>query len=227
MTGTSLIVVEPIDKDVAVILNETLSPAAQSQTLADFARQCLADALATNEAALGYLPPYLVYVDGVLARSEDQVSADGDITYEFQLISDVLIFIEQQLVAHSPVLTGRYQRSHVLYADGVETDPENPTQASEYVFLNTQPYARKIENGLSPAAPDGVYEGVALQAAIKYGNMATFEFTYRGLISGILYGKSGRRPRTTAKVGRTSSRSAAAQSRSDVRYPAIVIRALS
>lgn len=177
--GTSLVVVEPIDKDIAIILDEELSPKAQSQTLADFARQCLAEAQATNEAALGYLPPFVLYVDGVRAGSEDRVRPDGAITYEFQLIGDVLEFIDQQLIAHSPVLTGRYQRSHVLYADGSETDPANPAQATEYVFLNTQPYARKIEKGLSPAAPDGVYEGVATQAAARFGNMAKVSFAYR------------------------------------------------
>jgi hypothetical protein len=223
--GTSLIVVEPIDKDIAILLDEELSPKAQSVTLADFARQCLAEAQATNQSALGYLPPLVVTVDGVAGRSEDQVRPDGAITYEFQLISDVLVFVDQQLIAHSPVLTGRYQRSHVLYADGAETDPENPAQASEYVFLNTQPYARKIEKGLSPSTPDGVYEGVATQARGRFGNMAKISFEYRAAPSGAVTDWAG-----TESAARHASRhyrhSQPNQQAWLSRQPAIVVTAV-
>jgi hypothetical protein len=219
--GTDLIVVEPIDKDIAIIIDEELSDKAQSAALADFARQCLADAQAANQAALGYLPPFVVIVDGAVGASEDKVLPGGEISYEFQLIGDVLVFVDQQLVAHSPVLTGRYQRSHVLYADGVETDPENPAQAEEYVFLNTQPYARKIEKGLSPSAPDGVYEGVAQQAAAQFGNQAKVSFEYRAAPDGTpvaAHAAQARHPRTTRRVSNPSQWLS--------RQPAIVITAL-
>jgi hypothetical protein len=55
---------------------------------------------------------------------------------------------------HSPVLTGRYRASHVLFADGVAVDPEKATDtaANEWVFISTVPYARKIERGQSSKA---------------------------------------------------------------------------
>ena len=142
------ITVEPIDRDIAVIFQDNLSPAAQSTALAAFARQSLDEAKAENEAALGIVPPYDTYVDGTLGGSEDQVAPDGVIIYQFKLIGDVLTFIDEQLIAHSPVRSGRYQRSHMLYADGVEADPGTPPLgAAEYTFLNAQPYSRKIERG--------------------------------------------------------------------------------
>jgi hypothetical protein len=50
--------------------------------------------------------------------------------------------------------------------------------------VNTQPYARKIEKGLSPAAPDGVYEVVAALAKRRFGNIASIKFSYRAPLAG-------------------------------------------
>jgi hypothetical protein len=222
--------VEPIDRDVAVMLAEDLSPAARSATLAEFARQALADAEATNEAALSFDPPFDTFVDGSQGKSEDQVSPDGVIVYQFKLVNDIIEWVRVALEESSPIGSkrdphpGLYQRSHELYADGSLVDGDEVPPASEYVFLNITPYARKIEQGESPQFPDGVYEGVAAVAASKFGNIAKIEFTYRGLISGVIFGKSGPRPRTGPKVGRKSSRPAAAQNKADIRQPAIVIR---
>ena len=176
--------VEPIDRDIAVIVNDNLSPKAQSAALADFARQSLAEAEKENESALGAVPPHDTFVDGTQGKSEDEVRPDGVIVYEFKLVTDVIAWIDQELIAHSPVKTGRYQRSHALYADGVETDPDSPVLATRYVFLNTQPYARKIERGESKAAPEGVYEGIATSAAARFGNIAKVSFDYRSAPGG-------------------------------------------
>ena len=88
--GTDLVVVEPIDKDVAIIIDEELSPKAQALALIDFAHQCLAEALTEDEIVFGYVVPFLTYVDGLLSKNEDQVRPNGEIAYEFQLIADVL-----------------------------------------------------------------------------------------------------------------------------------------
>ncbi len=183
--------VEPIDRDVQVMLAADLSPAARSATLAQFARQSLADAEAQNASALGAVPPFDTFVDGSQGKSEDAVSPDGVIVYQFKLITDVIAFVHDELIAHSPAKSGRYQRSHVLYADGTEVDPESPPAASSYVFLNLQPYARKIERGLSPAAPEGVYEGVAAQAAARFGNLAKISFAYRAPAGGAVAAWAG------------------------------------
>ena len=53
----------------------------------------------------------------------------GVILTVYQLLNEVLEWIEVQLIANSPYLTGRYAASHKLYADGVETDAQNPRPA--------------------------------------------------------------------------------------------------
>ena len=89
---------------------------------------------------------------------------------------------------HSPRLTGHYASSHVLFADGAETSVNNPAPAEEYVFVNTTPYARKLEGTKgrppsSPQAPDGVYQAVATLAR-KFSNVAKVTFSYRTVAGG-------------------------------------------
>jgi len=64
----------------------------------------------------------------------------------------------------------------------------NPPPAQEYVFVNTTPYARKIEGNKgrppsSPQAPDGVYQAVATLAR-KFSNVAKVTFSYRTVAGG-------------------------------------------
>src|SRR5262249_33497792 len=110
-----------------------------------------------------------------------------------------------------PFRTGRYQRSHRLYADGSQVDPEGGEvpEASEYIFINTQPYARKIERGLSSQSPEGVYQVVAAMALRLFSDIADIIYTFR-------YPPDGpRRPRT--RRGRF-------RPQRDLRNPAIVVR---
>lgn len=214
--------VDPIDRDIAVMLAEDLSPQARSATLAEFARGALADGEAQNQQALGVIPPFDTFVDGTQGKSEDQVSPAGVIVYTFRLIGDVLTFVDEQLIAHSPVKSGRYARSHTLYADGIETEPDNPDPASEYVFLNLQPYARKIEKGLSPSAPEGVYEGVATLAQGRFGNVAKISFDYRSPAGGAV--ADWAKTPSAAKSARAHHRVSNPQDWL-TRQPAIVIRA--
>lgn len=187
--------VEPIDKDIEVIFKQDLSPEARSATLAQFARDQLANAEQVDLSVLGHIPPHKTFVDGREGSSEDGVRPDGVIVYSFEIVSDLLIWIAEQLVKHSPVLTGKYQKSFLLYADGnqVEVGAELP-EASEYVFVNAQPYARKIELGLSPQAPDGVFHVVATMAQQQFRDVAKIAFTYRSPVGGVfLTGKGGNR----------------------------------
>lgn len=171
--------VEPLEKDIELTFKKNLSPQARSHILAEFARETLAEAEQINTEALGHLPPHETFVDGMPGASEDRVRPDGTIIYEFNILEDLFAWIGEQLVTHSPVLTGRYAASHKFFADGVEVDPGAPAPAaSQYQFVNSQPYARKIEHGLSPQAPDGVYQGVAALASRRFGNVAKIRFTY-------------------------------------------------
>jgi hypothetical protein len=176
--------VEPLDLDFAVLIADEFSPAARSARIADFAREQLAAAQATNAAALGFVPAHQTVVDGAAGISEDHVRPDGVIVYTFELLGESLYWIMEQLRAHAPVgETGNYRESITLYADGVETDAALPIPAEKYVFLSGVPYARKIEgdDGRRPQssqAPDGVFEAVAAMAAHRFGNQMMVKFSF-------------------------------------------------
>lgn len=174
--------VEPLDKDIELIFREDLSPEARKMHLAKFAREKLKEGQAINRQALGRLPTHQTFVDGTKA-TEDRVRPDGTILYEFQLFEDMLDWIADQLMRHSPMKSGRYAKSHELYTDGVEANTRQMAK-SEWVFINTQPYARKIERGQSVQAPEGVYQAVATLAKRRFGNHAKISFGYRSPIGG-------------------------------------------
>jgi len=196
----------PIRRDIDFMFKQGIGDKAQSAILAAFALEKIEEAKQQNKQALGAVPSYKVYVDGNEGAPLTSVKPDGVIRAEFQLVNETLGWIATQLQMHSPVRTGRYAKSHELFADGVDTEnPNAAPPAEEYVFLNTQPYSRKIERGESPQAPDGVYQSVATLAQRRFGNVAKITFAYRTAIGGeIIGGKAG--------------------DRSNLRNPAIIVR---
>lgn len=202
--------VEAFDKDVSVIISDELSPAAASRAFAEFASEQISEADDVNRRVLGRIPPRRTFVDGRESSDLKSVRPDGVIVAEWELVSDALLFIAEELKKVSPVRSGRYQASHTLFADGTEiaVGAEIP-QASEYVFLSAVIYARKIEGfpgrkPQSPQAPKGVYEITALKANGIYGNQAKIRFGWRKpLAGGLIGGREG--------------------NKSDGRVPAIVV----
>ncbi len=185
-----------IDKDISILVSEATSPAERSRIFAQFAREQIAEASQTNTRILGRVPRSTTYVDGREGAALETVKPDGIIFTEFEIIDNTLKYIADQLEAHSPVLTGRYQKSHTLIADGVEVDPHGVIpSADEYVFINTQPYARKIERGFSSQSPEGVYQVVAALAQRRISNnVAKIIYSFRTVIGGrIIGGKAGDR----------------------------------
>lgn len=198
--------IEPIDRDIALMLSEELSPQGQSKVFAAFAGEQIEDAKQTNRQILGRMLRYTVAVDGRAGAPLETVKPDGVISAEFELFDDVLVWIAGQLETHSPRLSGRYAKSHTIFADGVEVDVgAKIPDAQEFVFISTLPYARKIERGESSQAPDGVYQVVATLAQRRFGNIAKVTFSYRTALSGSLIG------------GRAGDRSSE-------RNPAIIVR---
>lgn len=180
--------VEPIERDIQLLISQDLSPAAQSKVFADYARQQIDDARVQNRKVLGREPRMTLTVDGREGGRLESVKPNGVVKAEFHLINDVLMWIRDQLERHSPVKSGRYRKSHALTADGTEVaDGQNIPPASEYVFINLQPYARKIERGQSSQAPDGVYQAVATLAK-RFGNQAKISFGYRTPMFGAVHG---------------------------------------
>lgn len=188
--------IDPINRDVDLILHEWLSPAAHQQMFAEFAEEQVGEADRTNESVLGRIPRKTITVDG--RRGGILASAAREVIVEYELVTDTLAWIGEQLVLRSPYKTGDYARSHQLFADGVDVPHGSVIPpAEEYVFMNAVPYARKIEFGLSSQAPDGVYQATALMASRKFGNVARIRFSYRTVVGGVIVGgKAGNRPST-------------------------------
>lgn len=176
--------VSTLSRHIELSLERHLSPRQRSQKLASYALDKITEAKAIN-GRNGQPASHRQIVDGREGAPLASVKPDGVIIARFDLVTEVLEWIGRALVEASPVLTGLYQRSHVLFVDDVERDPSAEPIADfrEAVFLNTQPYARKIEGAfgpeLSPQAPDGVYHVVAGIASKRFGNVARVLYGYR------------------------------------------------
>jgi hypothetical protein len=198
--------VTPVGRDFQLLLDDSLGGPARSKALAEFARREIEEATEINRLALGYPPPLTIYVDGRRNAPLESVQPGGTIVADFTLVNNVIEWIRAQLDTHSPVKSGRYRQSHVLFADGQQVGRnEKPPPAEEYVFVNTVPYARKIERGASSQTPDGVYQVVAVLAQRQFRSLASITFAYRAVISGLIIG--GRRG-----------------NRAEDRNPAIIVR---
>jgi len=188
-----------------------------------------AENLTAIGASFGDIAPYRRFVDGVLGKPLEQVSDHGYTLTQFELIQSVVDAAIEALILASPVgpeKGGHYRDDHWLYVNGARRDFSaersevaiGPTDT--VVIVNVRPYARKIEGGsrrrfsgrltdrrpgLSVQAPNGVYEITAQALRRRFGNIASINFTYRGIVG---------------------AASPAGKSRQD-RYPALEISALA
>lgn len=185
--------VEPISDWIEVAVNPMLSSEGRSKAVAAFAKGQLDEAQQTNKRVLGRIPPHETYVDGRKGGAVEAVRADGgSIIFEFELVSDVLLWIADALRDRSPVASGRYRDSHTLFADGQEIPVGGQLPvATEYVFMNPVPYARKIEMGKTASGrafviqvPNHIYERTAKDARSRFGNVAKIAFSYRAAAGG-------------------------------------------
>lgn len=178
--------IQPIAKDVSIIINEMLSPAAQTKAVADFARSEISAADDANRRILGRLPPKTVTVDGRAGASIDSVQPNGRIVAEWEIGNDVLAWIGQTLLDRSPRRKGDYRKGHTLFADGVEIAfGDRLPNASEFVFVNLVPYARRLEIGKTESGrdflvsvPNRIYERTYRDAKARFGNIAKITFGY-------------------------------------------------
>lgn len=200
-----------VQKSITAVLNDALSPKMQSKAFANFARQELRKGEEQNKRVLGVIPSHKTFVDGKREAPLESVRPNGTIVFEFELVLDVLGWIAGQLAIHSPILTGQFLKSHVLFADGVEVDnPAKPPPAREYVFLSIDKpgKVRSLESGHSKQAPAGVYEVVADLAQRRFSNHAKVRFSYHAPYKSDLRGLTG---------------AARRQAEKDERVPAIIV----
>lgn len=182
--------IEPIAKAIDLLVANTLSPKAQKEAVASFARGAIAEADATNRRVLGRVPARTITVDGREGAPLTDVRPDGgSIIVEYELINDVLIWIGETLRQRSPVISGKYRDSWTLLADGTEVSREETVPVADtYTFVNDVPYARKIEVGLTESGrpfviqvPNRIAERTAKDAAQRFGNVAKIKSTFIGL----------------------------------------------
>lgn len=171
--------IESIDRDIALIFAQDLSPEAMSRQFAEFAQETFDETDATNESILGRKPSSQTFVDGREGAQLSSVKPTGIIVREYQLVPDALSTIRGMLRAISPRLTGRYQGSHTLFADGVEVADGAPIPIAErYVFASTVPYARKLEKLFE------VYGRIARDASRQFGNTAKIKLGFESVRGG-------------------------------------------
>ncbi|MEZ0060914.1 hypothetical protein ABIF26_006457 [Bradyrhizobium elkanii] len=180
------------ERNFKLLLDRNLSPEARSKRVAAFAQKEIDAADAQNRSALGAVPPKTVTVDGKQGAPLESVNPDkGTIVAEWRLVNDVLKWIMATLEQRSPIVSGKYRDSHTLYVDGSEVDPNNAPMGQEAVFLNTQPYSRKIEIGKTESGrdfviqvPNRIYERTAADAQARFGNLVKVRFSYRSATGG-------------------------------------------
>ena len=180
--------IDPIDREVNLIIDELLSPAGRSKQFANGAAVFLAEADDINRQALGRVPKSKTYVDGHQGAPLIAVRPDGIIIREYDMLFDVVLFVADWLRRNSPINRkpdkrpghpGFYQRSHTLFADGKEVMANGPLtvgqipDASEYVFLSVAAYARRLENRYA------IYEMGAAKAHSQFKNIARVSFGWR------------------------------------------------
>jgi hypothetical protein len=90
-----------------------------------------------------------VITDGVANRDYHQVKPYGKIEFvQSGSLQEVARWILSELARKSPVLTGRYQKSHIFMINGLQADDDALDRLKPGDLLqvvNTQPYAGKIE----------------------------------------------------------------------------------
>lgn len=176
--------------------------------------------------AAGQLPDPITRVDGRLNKNPLHVRWGGYIAYYDRIeISEALVEIYKRLVAKSPVDSGDYSHAHVFLVNGrvVPTTGLITELAGDndvISIVNVQPYARKIEHGLSMMAPTGVYRVTARWAQRKFRHLQ-IKFTYMRLPS---LGVTFKDDRATKKASRWYKRKRVI--RTPIVYPVIHIRAV-
>jgi hypothetical protein len=91
--------IDPIDRDIELITREWLSPESQQRLFAQFAQEQFEEVENKNADILGRRPRSKITVDGKAGGSIAR--AVQEVLVEFELVSDALQWIGEQLVLTS------------------------------------------------------------------------------------------------------------------------------
>lgn len=190
--------IDPIGTTIRLMIDQSISPKAQSQLFAAFVKGGISAASEANRQ-FGVTVAPVVTVDGQRGASIDGVKPNGAVVAEWETATPAVLWIWIALRDRSPRLTGRYRDSHKLSCDGRDISfGDDIPLAQKYVFTNPEPYAHKIEIGKTQSGrdfeikmPNRIYERVAGQAAAVFPGLD------------IAFDDSGKSPSitVTAKVG--------------------------
>jgi hypothetical protein len=181
----------------------------RKEMAAQFAREEIARAEAINKTATGGEVKYTVSIDGrVGAPLESVNTSGGSIVVEFNLGADVLRWIADKLKARSPSRSGRYIGAQIMLADGREVSPYGRVPPADvYIFVDTAPYAAKIEAGKTKsgrtftisASNARVYERTAKEARSLFKDVADIQYGFTSLAQAYTFQTHGRRRRAGGK----------------------------
>ncbi|MER8762890.1 hypothetical protein [Mesorhizobium sp. M0968] len=167
-------------------------------------------------------------VDGAMGAPEESVKPTGVIVYRYPRVEQVVQFAMETLFDLSPVLSGEYRNSHMLFINGVPyPNLKGWRPGLEISITNPVPYARKIEVGkmkMRVPGTDLVYQRARRKIMARYGNMVDVKFTYRAIVGGYNINQELTATRRRAATGNIERRlRPGAHNRSDVRFPVLVI----
>lgn len=183
------------------------------------------------------------YVDGREGAAEETVRTGGVIVYRYPRLELVAQFAMETLFDLSPVLSGAYRTSHMLFLNGAPvSNLKGWKPGDEISITNPLPYARKIEVGamrMRVPGTDLVYQQARRKVMSRWGNVASVEFTYRAIIGGDQVNQSAAassgqpwwlggaaaRPASGATETRIAKVfGATAHNRASLRFPCLIIR---
>lgn len=133
-----------------VLVGKLSGPEAQRK-VARIARE-FRDGLIASGRASGAFNTTVNGVDG--AAEETVRPAGGVILYRFNGMAAAVDFALDYVRARSPMLTGRYRNSWMVWVDGrpFASAPAKIPAGAEVFIVNMQPYSRKIDMGANTAS---------------------------------------------------------------------------
>jgi hypothetical protein len=194
-------------QQVTAFVDQNLSPAARSATLARLAVQMRDGLISAGRAS----PVYRTFVDGREGAPEASVrgAGGGVILYRFSYAAQAALFALGFLRARSPSASGRFRESFYLGINGrfvpaAQFNPDAVSADAEIVIGNTQPYSRRVDvqlvggHRLHYSVPAGLFDDAARAVRSRFGGAVTakrvysIEFPGRYVLKGEGRAKSGR-----------------------------------
>jgi hypothetical protein len=161
-----------------------------AQACVDQMQKTLVEAAKSVHRRIMQTPPKPSYftrtVDGVEGLPEERVKPYGIIVYEYSRLDEVVQFALETLFDLSPVLSGEYRSSHLLFVDGVEARNLADYRGGEIVIINTVPYARKIELGrmkMRISDSDQVYAQAVNAVNARFRNQAFVRLRWQSVVT--------------------------------------------